>query len=70
MSGPIVVRLPRKIKKSEFLSLGAISWVYRITDSIVVKYSRDVGSGEIEREHAIYDVFEQHAPCPYVMQSF
>jgi atypical protein kinase C zeta type len=70
MSRGIVVRLPRKVSKSQFLSLGAISWVYRINESIVVKYSRDVGSGEIERENAIYDIFEQHTPCPYVMQSF
>ncbi|KAL2186539.1 kinase-like protein [Thermothelomyces heterothallicus CBS 203.75] len=70
MSGPIVVRLPRRISKSRFLSMGAISWVYRITESIVVKYSRDIGAGEIERENAIYDIFEQYTPCPYVMQSF
>ncbi|KAL2167539.1 hypothetical protein VTG60DRAFT_1125 [Thermothelomyces hinnuleus] len=70
MSGPIVVRLPRKVSKSRFLSMGAISWVYRITESIVVKYSRDIGAGEIERENAIYDIFEQYAPCPYVIQSF
>ncbi|KAH8907500.1 hypothetical protein BR93DRAFT_944580 [Coniochaeta sp. PMI_546] len=59
MSGSIVVRLPRKISKSQFLSMGAISW-----------YARDVGGGEIERESAVYDTMEQHAPCPYVMQSF
>lgn len=70
MSGSIVVRLPRRVSKSQFLSMGAISWVYRITESIVVKYPRDVGAGEIERENAIYDIFEQHTPCPYVIQSF
>ncbi|KAK4236027.1 kinase-like domain-containing protein [Achaetomium macrosporum] len=47
MSGPIVVRLPRKISKSQ-----------------------DINGGEIERENAIYDIFEQHAPCPYVIQRF
>ncbi|KAK3332120.1 kinase-like domain-containing protein [Cercophora scortea] len=70
MSGPIVVRLPRQVSKSRFLSMGAISWVYRITENIVVKYPRDIDAGEIERENAIYDIFEQHTPCPYVMQSF
>lgn len=56
MSGPIVVRLPRKVSNSQFLSMGAISCVYRITESIVVKYRRDVGAGKIERENAIYDI--------------
>lgn len=71
MSGPVMtVRLPRKVSKSQFLSMGAISWVYQITEGIVVKYPRDEGAGEIERENAIYDIFEKHTPCPYVIQSF
>ena len=70
MSRPMVPPLPRKILKARFLSLGAISWVYRITEDIVIKYPRNVDSDELERENAIYDILEQHAPCPYVMQSF
>lgn len=56
------MRLPRKISKSRF--------IYGITESIVVKNPINTGSAELERENAIYDTLEQHAPCPYVMQSF
>ncbi len=70
MSPPLVSRLPRKISKSQFLSMGAVSWVYRITESIVVKYPRDVDSDGLERESALYDMLERHMPCPHVMQSF
>jgi atypical protein kinase C zeta type len=66
---PIVVRLPLKISKSQFISMGAISWVYRIADGIVLKYPRDLDAAELVRENAIYDIMEQHPPSPYVMQS-
>lgn len=70
MSRSLVVHLPRKVSKSQFLSIGAISWVYRITENIVLKYPRDIASAELERENAIYDILERHASCPYIMQSF
>ncbi|KAK4039956.1 hypothetical protein C8A01DRAFT_16098 [Parachaetomium inaequale] len=62
--------VPRKVAKGQFVSMGAISWVYRITPSIVLKYARDTDAADLEREHAIYDMFELHPPCPFVMQSF
>jgi hypothetical protein len=50
--------------------MGAISWVYQITESIAVKYPRDEDSNGLERESDIYNMLERHTPCPYVMQSF
>lgn len=52
------------------MSLGAISYVYRLNDHIIIKYARDVKSGELERENAIYDIMERHTASPYLMQSF
>ena len=44
----IVMRLPRKVHKAQFVSMGAISWVYRITEGIVVKYARDTDAADLE----------------------
>ena len=65
-----IIKLPPKISKTRFLSLGATGWVYQITDQIVLKYAKDTNSNKLERENAIYNVFETQSPCPYVMQSF
>jgi atypical protein kinase C zeta type len=50
--------------------MGAVSWVYRVADGIVLKYPRDVNGKVFGKENAIYHIFKQHPPCPYVMQSF
>lgn len=64
------VPVPRQISKGRFVSMGAISWVYKIADGIVIKYARNIDTDEVAREHAIYGLLKHHPPCPFVMQSF
>jgi hypothetical protein len=42
--------------------MGAVSWVYRVADGIVLRYPRDVNAKEFGKENDIYDIFEQHPP--------
>ncbi len=67
---PLWTILPPGIHKTQFISIGAISFVYRLTDDIVIKYARNPESSEIQRENAIYDMLDRHAPSPYLLQSF
>ncbi|KAH8908476.1 hypothetical protein BR93DRAFT_966537 [Coniochaeta sp. PMI_546] len=67
---PVWTILPPGIHKTKFISIGAISFVYRLTDDIVIKYARNPDSNEIQRENAIYDILDQHAPSSYILQSF
>ncbi|KAI1347203.1 kinase-like domain-containing protein [Xylaria sp. FL0043] len=69
-SVPLWTILPPGIHKTRFISIGAISFVYRLTDQIVIKYARNPQSGEIERENAIYDMLGRYPPSPYILQSF
>lgn len=69
-SKKIIGRLPPRVSKLRFLSLGAAGWVYQITDEMALKYARDSKSDDWLREHAIYDILETSTPCPYVIQSF
>jgi len=65
-----VVKLPRQISSCRFLSLGAVGWVHRIGDCIVLKYPRQPGCENFAREIEMYDIFEKHTPCPDIVQSF
>lgn len=66
----IVVKPPGAISAYRFLSRGAIGWVYQINDRIALKYAREPGSEEFTRENGMFDLFAEHPPCPYVVQSF
>jgi atypical protein kinase C zeta type len=61
---------PRRVSAYKFLSLGATGWVYQIGDDFVLKYARAQRSEAFAWESKIYDIFEKHDPCPYVVQSF
>ncbi|KAI0096182.1 kinase domain-containing protein [Hypoxylon sp. NC0597] len=60
--------LPKKVSASRFLSLGATGWVFQINDHIALKYASTPGS--ISFENDMFNLFEKHTPCPYVIQSF
>ncbi|KAI1760983.1 kinase domain-containing protein [Hypoxylon sp. FL1150] len=60
--------LPRKISASRFLSLRATGWVFQINDHIAIKYAYRPGSIAFENE--MFDLFEKHTACPYIIQSF
>lgn len=59
----------RQITK-KFLSAGAVGWVYQIDDKIVLKYPQRTKLSEFVHEKSIYDIFQNHEPCPHVVQSF
>jgi serine/threonine protein kinase len=65
-----IAKPPRRVSAYKFLSLGATGWVYQIDDNIVLKYARAQRSEAFARESEIFDIFEKHDPCPYVVQSF
>ncbi len=62
--------LPKRVSASHFLSVGATGWVYQINDHIIVKYARTPGSAAFKQENDMFDLFEKHAACPHVVQSF
>lgn len=53
-----------------FLSRGATGYIYKINELIVVKRVRPQASDEFNNEMAIYNVFREQKPSPYVIQSF
>lgn len=61
---------PKAISAYHFLSRGAVGWVYRINERIVLKYAREPGCEAFARENRTYDLFAEHTPCPFVVQSF
>lgn len=65
-----VANLPGKISMHRFLSRGAIGWVYQINDHIALKYAREPHSDQFTRENDIFNLFDKHPPCPYIIQSF
>ncbi|EPE05425.1 protein kinase domain-containing protein [Ophiostoma piceae UAMH 11346] len=66
-----VVTIPGKLSRYEFISRGAVGWVTRINDRIVLKYAREANSEAFAQENTFYDLFEQQeTPCPYILQSF
>jgi hypothetical protein len=65
-----IAKPPRRVSAYKFHSLGATGWVYQIDDSIALKYARAKRSEAFARESKIYDVFEKHNPCHFVVQSF
>ena len=65
-----VIELPGKISAYEFISRGAIGWVYRINNRIALKYAREPDAEEFARENSMFDLFKKHPHCPHVVQSF
>ena len=66
----MTIKLPGKIMAHRVLSRGANGWVYQINDRIALKYSRTPNSEAIAKENDMFDIFEKHPPCPYIIQSF
>ncbi|KAI0175798.1 serine/threonine protein kinase [Hypoxylon sp. FL1284] len=56
------------LSANHLISLGATGWVFRVNERIALKYAREPGSIAFENE--IFDLFEKHAACPHVVQSF
>lgn len=65
-----VVSLPGKISNYEFIALGAIGCVYQLSARIAIKFTLEPGAEELTKENSMFDLFEKHAPCPHVVQSF
>jgi hypothetical protein len=59
-----VVKLPPQVSSRRFLSLGAVGWVYKIDDSIALKYPREPGCENFARAIEMFDTFEKNIPCP------
>jgi serine/threonine protein kinase len=58
------------VSRGEFVSLGAVGWVHKINDHIVLKSPREDDCEKFAHENRIYDAFELHLPCPDITQSF
>lgn len=66
----VITPPPRKISSHQFLSLGAVGWVYKINDRIALKYPRQPGCANFAHEIKIFDILERHSPPPDIVQSF
>jgi serine/threonine protein kinase len=69
-SKPRVVKLPRQILSFQFLSTGAVGWVFKINDRIALKFPRQPGCRKFGHELEIFDILEKSDPCPDIIQSF
>lgn len=65
-----VAVLPGKIPTHEFITMGATGWVYKLNDRIAIKFAREPDAEEFAKENSMFDLFEKHTPCPYIVQSF
>jgi atypical protein kinase C zeta type len=54
----------------ELLSGGAVGWVYKIDDRIVLKYSTNPDNENFRNEIEFFDILDRHEPCPDIIQSF
>ncbi len=65
-----IANLPRQISSRQFLSRGAVGWVYKIDDRIALKFPREPGCANFAHEIKIFDILERHSPPPEILQSF
>ncbi|KAF4240501.1 hypothetical protein CNMCM8980_001150 [Aspergillus fumigatiaffinis] len=65
-----LVKLPRRVASHHFLSVGAVGWVYRINERIVLKYPKDTDDTAFNREVQVFHLLEKHDICPDIVQSF
>ncbi|KAL4876429.1 hypothetical protein BJY04DRAFT_223062 [Aspergillus karnatakaensis] len=65
-----LAKLPHRLASHQFLSVGAIGWVYRINDRIVLKYPRNTGDPAFSHELEFFDILEKHEICPDIVRSF
>lgn len=65
-----IVRIPPRLSCYELLSGGAVGWIYKINDRIVLKYPTHSDSEGFRKEMAFFDILEKHEPCPNIVQSF
>jgi serine/threonine protein kinase len=71
-------KVPPGLGKMTYLFGGASSWAFKVTDKIALKYicipdddePPEYNKGGIPAENAMFDIFEQHPPSPYILQSF
>jgi atypical protein kinase C zeta type len=65
-----LVKLPHRVASHHFLSVGAVGWVYRINERIVLKYPKDTDDTAFNREVQVFHLLEKHDICPDIVQSF
>ncbi|KAL2840804.1 kinase-like domain-containing protein [Aspergillus pseudoustus] len=65
-----LAKLPHRLASLQFLSVGAVGWVYRINDRIVLKYPKDTDDAAFSREIKVFDMLQKHDICPDIVRSF
>ncbi|KAG9230596.1 serine/threonine protein kinase [Amylocarpus encephaloides] len=58
------------VSRREFISLGAVGWVHKINNHIVLKSPREEDYDKFTHENKFYSILELHPPCPDLPQSF
>ena len=64
------VRREIPVSRGEFISLGAVGWVHKINDHVVLKSPREEDCHKFTHENKFYGILELHPPSPDLTQSF